>query len=104
MKEVFTLPLPTGLSSHDVTFNEKGTRGLRRRADPDAHPRHDRRRRSRRSSPRIVDPTINISHGADITPDQTHLLVTDEQAGAAATASATSAASTSTTSPTSWSR
>src|SRR3954451_18146824 len=26
MKEVFTLPLPTGLSNHDISFNKKGTR------------------------------------------------------------------------------
>lgn len=83
MKEVFTLPLPTGLSSHDITFNKKGTRGysaaLTQTLILDT---------TEPATPSIlttiIDPAINISHGADVTPDETHLYVTDEQAGAAA--------------------
>ena len=83
MKEVFTLPLPTGLSSHDISFNKKGDRAysaaltqtlILDTTDP-AKP-------SIKTT--ILDPAINISHGADLTPDETHLYVTDEQAGAAA--------------------
>ncbi|MDP3711227.1 MAG: hypothetical protein Q8R60_01915 [Mycobacteriales bacterium] len=83
MKEVFYLPLPTGLSSHDLTFNKKGNRGysaaLTQTLILDT---------TEPATPRIlttiIDPAINISHGADLTPDETHLYVTDEQAGAAA--------------------
>jgi hypothetical protein len=83
MKEVFTLPLPTGLSSHDLTFNKKGNRAysaaITQTLILDT---------SEPATPRIlttiIDPAINISHGADLTPDETHLYVTDEQAGAAA--------------------
>ena len=83
MKEVFYLPLPTGLSSHDITFNKKGNRAysaaLTQTLILDT---------SEPATPRIIttilDPAINISHGADLTPDETHLYVTDEQAGAAA--------------------
>ncbi len=83
MKEVFTLPLPTGLSSHDIDFNAKGDRAysaaltetlILDTSDP-AKPS---------IATTIVDPAVNISHGADLTPDETHLYVTDEQAGAAA--------------------
>jgi hypothetical protein len=83
MTEVFTLPLPTGLSSHDVDFNEAGTRAysaaitqtlILDTTDP-AEPS---------ILTTILDPAINISHGADLSPDETHLYVTDEQAGAAA--------------------
>jgi hypothetical protein len=83
MKEVFTLPLPTGLSSHDIDFNAKGDRGysaaltqtlILETSKPEAPS----------ILTTILDPAINISHGADLTPDETHLYVTDEQAGAAA--------------------
>jgi hypothetical protein len=82
MKEVFTLPLPPGLSSHDVDFNDKGDRAysaaltqtlILDTTDP-AKP-------SVKTT--IIDPTVNISHGADLSPDGKHLYVTDEQAGAA---------------------
>ena len=83
MKEVFTLPLPTGLSSHDLTFNKKGTRGysaaLTQTLILDTT---DAGKPSIITT--ILDPAVNISHGADITPDEKHLLITDEQAGAAA--------------------
>jgi hypothetical protein len=83
MKEVFYLPLPTGLSSHDITFNKKGNRAysaaLTQTLILDT---------TEPATPSILttilDPAINISHGADLTPDETHLYVTDEQAGAAA--------------------
>ncbi len=83
MKEVFQLDLPTGLSSHDITFNKKGTRGysaaLTETLILDT---------SKPAAPsvltRIVDPAINISHGADLTDDEKTIYVTDEQAGAAA--------------------
>lgn len=85
MKEVFKLGLPTGLSSHDVDFNAKGDRAysaaitqtlILDTTDP-AKP-------SIKTT--IIDPAINISHGADLSPDETHLYVTDEQAGAAGNA------------------
>ena len=80
--QVGQLALPAGLSSHDVTFNAKGTvaysAAITQTVIIDT------------SSPAepviqhvIIDPTINISHGADPTPDGKYLLVTDEQAGAA---------------------
>ncbi|HVE98134.1 MAG TPA: hypothetical protein VNA12_03045 [Mycobacteriales bacterium] len=81
--QVGQLGLPTGLSSHDITFDGKGDRAfsaaLTQTVILDT------------SSPAepviehvIIDPSINISHGADPTPDGKYLLVTDEQAGAAA--------------------
>ena len=82
MTEVSKLALPTGLSSHDVDFNAKGDRAysaaitqtlILDTTDP-AKP-------SIKTT--IIDPAINISHGADLSPDETHLYVTDEQAGAA---------------------
>jgi hypothetical protein len=83
MTEVFTLPLPTGLSSHDIDFNAEGDRAysaaltqtlILDTTDPAAPS----------IATTILDPAINISHGADLSPDETHLYVTDEQAGAAA--------------------
>jgi hypothetical protein len=82
MKEVFSLGLPTGLSSHDVDFNAKGDRAysaaLTQTLILDT---------SNPAKPSIkttiLDPAVNISHGADLSPDETHLYVTDEQAGAA---------------------
>jgi hypothetical protein len=82
MKEVFTLPLPTGLSNHDISFNKKGSRAYAAAItetlilDTTAPAKPS-------IVTRIIDPSINISHGADITPDEKHILVTDEQAGAA---------------------
>jgi hypothetical protein len=83
MKEIYTLPLPTGLSSHDITFNTNGktaysaaiTQTLVLDMENPAKPT---------IAHTIIDPAINISHGADPTPDGKYLLVTDEQAGAAA--------------------
>ena len=77
------LALPPGLSSHDVTFNKSGTRGysaaITQTLVLDTH---------YPATPRIIttilDPAVNISHGADPTPDGRYLLITDEQAGAAA--------------------
>ncbi|MBK5306826.1 MAG: hypothetical protein JJD92_09090 [Frankiaceae bacterium] len=83
MKEIYTLPLPTGLSSHDITFNKKGdtaysaaiTQTLVLDMENPAKPT---------IAHTIIDPAVNISHGADPTPDGKYLLVTDEQVGAAA--------------------
>jgi hypothetical protein len=71
------------LSLHDVTFNNRGSRayvaalGQTFILDSTAP-----------VAPKVLatieDPSINISHGADPTPDGKYLLVTDEQAGAAA--------------------
>ncbi|HVF21364.1 MAG TPA: hypothetical protein VNA14_14140 [Mycobacteriales bacterium] len=82
-KMVYTLPLPPGLSSHDITFNAKGdkaysaaiTQTLVLDTENPAKPVVEHI---------IIDPAINISHGADPTPDGKYLLVTDEQSGAAA--------------------
>ena len=83
MKMVYRLNLPTGLSSHDISFNKAGTRAysaaltetlILDTTDP-AKPT---------IKTTIVDPSINISHGADLTADQKTIYVTDEQAGAAA--------------------
>ncbi len=83
MKIVSTLGLPTGLSSHDISFNRKGTRAYSAAITQTLIV--DTTTPSRPTIlTTIVDPAINISHGADITPDQKHLYITDEQAGAAA--------------------
>ena len=86
---VTELPLGTGLDSHDITFNEDGTRAYSAAlthtliidtTDP--------------ASPeiigRILDPTINIHHQSDpvtivdpLLGERTFLVVTDELAGAA---------------------
>jgi hypothetical protein len=82
MKETYTLPLPTGLSSHDISFNKKGTRGYSAAiSETLILDTTDPGKPSILTT--IVDPAINISHGADITPDEKYMLVTDEQAGAA---------------------
>jgi len=82
-KEVFVLGLPTGLSSHDITFNAKGDKafvaGLTETLILDTE---NAAKPSIETT--IADPSINISHGADPTPDGKYLLITDEQAGAAA--------------------
>lgn len=83
MKEVFTLPLPTGLSSHDIDFNAKGDRAYSAAlTETLILDTTDPTKPSIKTT--ILDPAINISHGADLSPDETHLYVTDEQAGAAA--------------------
>lgn len=83
MKRVYTLGLPTGLSSHDISFNRKGTRAYSAALTETLILDTSRPDRPTILT-RILDPAINISHGADVTPDQTHLYITDEQAGAAA--------------------
>jgi hypothetical protein len=83
MRFVYRLNLPTGLSSHDIDFNAKGDRAwsaaltetlLLDTSNP-AKPT---------IKTTIVDPAVNISHGADLTADERTLYITDEQAGAAA--------------------
>jgi hypothetical protein len=91
--KVFTLTLETGLNSHDITFNEDGTRAYSaalthtlvldttNQAEP-------------RIIGRIVDPAINIHHQSDPVTlvdettglPTTFLVVTDELAGAAGNA------------------
>ncbi len=83
MKEVFTLDLPTGLSSHDISFNKKGTRGYSA-ALTETLILDTTVPTAPSIITRIVDPAVNISHGADLTADEKTLYVTDEQAGAAA--------------------
>jgi hypothetical protein len=88
--KVFTLTLETGLNSHDITFNEDGTRAYSaalthtlvldttNQAEP-------------KIIGRIVDPAINIHHQSDPVTlvdettglPTTFLVVTDELAGAA---------------------
>ncbi|HVF04780.1 MAG TPA: hypothetical protein VNA20_08070 [Frankiaceae bacterium] len=78
------ISLPGNLmSTHDVTFNASGTRAyvaaltatfILNTTNPAAPT----------EIARIQDQTVNISHGADPTPDGRYLLVTDEQAGAIA--------------------
>ncbi len=83
MLDVRALDLPTGLSSHDISFNRKGTRAYSAALTETLI--LDTTNPAKPSIlTTIVDPAINISHGADLTPDETHLLITDEQAGAAA--------------------
>jgi hypothetical protein len=83
MKEVYKLPLPTGLSSHDIMFNKKGNRAYSA-AITQTLILDTTEPATPKIITTIIDPAVNISHGADITPDETHLYVTDEQAGAAA--------------------
>ncbi len=70
-------------SPHDITFNASGTRAyaaaitatdILDMTDP----------RNPRIISTIYDPSINISHQADPTPDGKYLLISDELAGAAA--------------------
>jgi hypothetical protein len=71
------------MSTHDITFNKKGTRAYVA-ALQETYILDTTSPREPREIARIEDPSINISHGADPTPDGKYLLVTDEQAGAAA--------------------
>jgi hypothetical protein len=84
---VYTLNTQTGLSSHDVTFSEDGTRAY------SAAVTHtlviDTTNLAKPTIiGRIVDPAVNIHHQSDpITiGDKTFLVVTDEIAGAAGNA------------------
>jgi hypothetical protein len=91
-RKVSTLNTQTGLSSHDITFNEDGTRAYSAAithtliidttnlAQPEI-------------IGRIVDPSINIAHQSDpvtiddpILGERTFLVITDELAGAAGNA------------------
>ncbi|MGH2654858.1 MAG: LVIVD repeat-containing protein [Actinomycetota bacterium] len=92
-RKVFTLDLGPGLNSHDITFNEDGTRAYSAALTHTlvldttnlAQPR---------IIGRIVDPAINIHHQSDpvtLTDEttgltRTFLVVTDELAGAAGNA------------------
>lgn len=91
-QKVYTLNTTTGLSSHDITFNEDGTRAYSAAithtlvidttnlAEP-------------KIIGRIIDPTVNIHHQSDpvtisdpLLGERTFLVVTDELAGAAGNA------------------
>ncbi|MGH2663387.1 MAG: LVIVD repeat-containing protein [Actinomycetota bacterium] len=91
-QSVGTLPLTTGLDSHDITFNEAGdrayvaaiTHSLVLDTTDLAKPK---------IIGRIIDPAINIHHQSDpvtltdpILGERTFLVVTDELAGAAGNA------------------
>ncbi|MDQ4006200.1 MAG: hypothetical protein M3135_07890 [Actinomycetota bacterium] len=86
-RPVFTLNTQSGLSSHDITFSEDGTRAYSAAVTHTlvldttdlAQPK---------IIGRIIDPAINIHHQSDpITMDgQTFLIITDELAGAAGNA------------------
>ena len=71
------------MSTHDITFNKKGTRAYIA-ALQETYILDTTSPAEPKEIARIEDPSINISHGADPTPDGKYLLVTDEQAGAAA--------------------
>ncbi len=71
------------MSTHDITFNKKGNRAYVA-ALQETYILDTTSPAEPKEIARIEDPTINISHGADPTPDGKYLLVTDEQAGAAA--------------------
>ncbi|HVF06089.1 MAG TPA: hypothetical protein VNA20_14705 [Frankiaceae bacterium] len=71
------------MSTHDITFNKKGTRAYVA-ALQETYILDTTSPAEPKEVARIEDPSINISHGADPTPDGKYLLVTDEQAGAAA--------------------
>ncbi|HEX2025538.1 MAG TPA: hypothetical protein VHH92_03990, partial [Actinomycetota bacterium] len=92
-RKVYTLPLISGLDSHDITFNEDGTRAY------SAAITHtlvlDTTNLAQPSIiGRIVDPAINIHHQSDPVTltdpttglPSTFLVVTDELAGAAGNA------------------
>ena len=71
------------MSTHDITFNKKGTRAYVA-ALMETYILDTSKPAEPKEIARIEDPTINISHGADPTPDGKYLLISDEQAGAAA--------------------
>jgi len=71
------------MSTHDITFNKKGTRAYVA-ALMETYILDTTKPGEPKEISRIEDPTINISHGADPTPDGKYLLISDEQAGAAA--------------------
>lgn len=71
------------MSTHDITFNKSGTRAYVA-ALQETYILDTTTPAEPKVIARIEDPSINISHGADPTPDGKYLLVTDEQAGAAA--------------------
>jgi hypothetical protein len=92
-RKVHTLTLETGLNSHDITFNRKGTRAY------SAAITHtlvlDTTKLARpRIIGRIVDPAVNIHHQSDTVTlrdettgqRRTFLVVTDELVGAAGNA------------------
>ena len=71
------------MSTHDITFNKSGSRAYVA-ALQETYILDTSTPAEPKEIARIEDPAVNISHGADPTPDGKYLLITDEQAGAAA--------------------
>jgi len=71
------------MSTHDITFNASGSRAYVAALN-ETYILDTTNPAAPREVSRIEDPAINISHGADPTPDGRYLLITDEQAGAIA--------------------
>lgn len=71
------------MSTHDITFNKSGSRAYVA-ALQETYILDTTSPGEPKEITRIEDPAVNISHGADPTPDGKYLLITDEQAGAAA--------------------
>ena len=69
-----------GDSSHDLTFNKKGTRAYSAALDHSLIIDT-----TKPAAPKVIsvinDPAVYIHHGADPTPDGKYLLITDEQLG-----------------------
>jgi hypothetical protein len=92
-RKVYTLTLETGLNSHDITFNEDGTRAYSA-AITHSLVLDTTNLAQPRIIGRIIDPAVNIHHQSDpITltdattgMERTFLVVTDELAGAAGNA------------------
>ena len=71
------------MSTHDITFNKSGSRAYVAALN-ETYILNTKAPAKPVEIARIEDPAVNISHGADPTPDGKYLLITDEQAGAAA--------------------
>ena len=71
------------MSTHDITFNTSGSRAYVAALN-ETYILDTTSPAAPKEIARIEDPAINISHGADPTPDGRYLLITDEQAGALA--------------------
>lgn len=71
------------MSTHDITFSKNGKRAYIA-ALQETYILDTTSPAEPKEIARIEDPSINISHGADPTPDEKYLLITDEQSGAAA--------------------
>jgi hypothetical protein len=91
-RKVYTLNTETGLSSHDITFNQDGTRAYSA-AITHTLVLDTTNQAQPKIIGRIVDPAINIHHQSDpvtmndpVLGERTFLVITDELAGAAGNA------------------